>query len=79
VRIFVQLQRFNELEERIKEIVNEYEAVAKENRELKELLEQKKEEVERSRATIQSLEEERKTVRDKIDSLLSLLGGIQIP
>jgi len=75
----VQLQRFNELEERIKEIVNEYEAVAKENRELKELLEQKKEEVERSRATIQSLEEERKTVRDKIDSLLSLLGGIQIP
>ena len=79
MRIFVQLQRFNELEERIKEIVNEYEAVAKENRELKELLEQKKEEVERSRATIQSLEEERKTVRDKIDSLLSLLGGIQIP
>lgn len=75
----MQLQRFNELEERIKEIVNEYEAVAKENRELKELLEQKKEEVERSRATIQSLEEERKTVRDKIDSLLSLLGGIQIP
>ena len=75
----MQLQRFNELEERIREIVNEYEVVAKDNRELKELLEQTKEEVEKSRATIQSLEEERKTVRDKIDSLLSLLGGIQIP
>jgi len=69
----VEIVKFKELEEKIKNIVNEYSLLKKQNQELEERFKNKVLELEGAKASLKELNEERDTIRTKIDSLLNLL------
>jgi uncharacterized coiled-coil DUF342 family protein len=72
----VELVKFKELEERIKELVEEYNTLKKRTKELEELVAIKSEELKEANGTIVKLNEERDSVRHKVDTLLDLLEDI---
>jgi len=74
----VELVKFNELEEKVKSIIKEYALLKKRNEELEVLLKSKDGELEGVRNKIGMLNEERDSVRTKVDSLLDMLHGIEI-
>jgi len=74
----VELVKFNELEEKVKSIIKEYTLLKKRNEELEVLLKSKDGELEEVRNKIGMLNEERDSVRTKVDSLLDMLHGIEI-
>jgi len=74
----VELVKFNELEEKVKSIIKEYALLKKRNEELEVLLKSKDGELEEVRNKIGMLNEERDSVRTKVDSLLDMLHGIEI-
>jgi len=73
----VELVKFNELEEKVKSIIKEYALLKKRNEELEVLLKGKDGELEEVRNKIGMLNEERDSVRTKLDSLLDMLHGIE--
>jgi len=73
----VELVKFNELEEKVKSIIKEYALLKKRNEELEVLLKGKDGELEEVRNKIGMLNEERDSVRTKVDSLLDMLHGIE--
>jgi len=75
----VELQKFDELEVKIKLIVDQHVQLKKRNEELEELIAQKTGELEEAHGRIRTLNEERDTVRTKIDSLLERLSGVDVP
>ncbi len=74
----MELVKFNELEEKVKSIIKEYALLKKRNEELEVLLKSKDGELEGVRNKIGMLNEERDSVRTKVDSLLDMLHGIEI-
>lgn len=74
----MELVKFNELEEKVKSIIKEYALLKKRNEELEVLLKSKDGELEEVRNKIGMLNEERDSVRTKVDSLLDMLHGIEI-
>jgi predicted nucleic acid-binding Zn-ribbon protein len=72
----VELVKFNELEEKIKNIIEEYAALKKKYQELEDSLLKKDAEQEELKNTIRILNEERDAVRTKVDSLLVMLQDI---
>jgi uncharacterized coiled-coil DUF342 family protein len=74
----VELVKFEELESKIKNLINEHELLKKKNRELEELLKSKGVELEETSNKIRGLNEERNTIRTKVDSLIDLLQDINI-
>lgn len=74
----MELVKFNELEEKVKSIIKEYALLKKRNEELEVLLKSKDGELEEVRNKIGMLNEERDSVRTKVDSLLNMLHGIEI-
>jgi len=74
----VELVKFNELEEKVKSIIKEYALLKKRNEELEVLLKSKDGELEEVRNKIGMLNEERDSVRTKVDLLLDMLHGIEI-
>lgn len=74
----VELVKFNELEEKVKSIIKEYALLKKRNEELEVLLKSKDGELEEVGNKIGMLNEERDSVRTKVDSLLDMLHGIEI-
>ncbi len=74
----VELLKFNDLEEKIKQIVEEYNVLKRRNQELEESLRSKDAEQEDLKNTIQKLSEERDAVRTRVDSLLVMLQNIQL-
>jgi uncharacterized coiled-coil DUF342 family protein len=72
----VELVKFKELEERIKELVEEYNTLKKRTKELEERVAIKSEELKEANGTIVKLNEERDSVRHKVDTLLDLLEDI---
>lgn len=74
----MELVKFNELEEKVKSIIKEYTLLKKRNEELEVLLKSKDGELEEVRNKIGMLNEERDSVRTKVDSLLDMLHGIEI-
>lgn len=74
----MELVKFNELEEKVKSIIKEYALLKKRNEELEILLKGKDGELEEVRNKIGMLNEERDSVRTKVDSLLDMLHGIEI-
>ena len=74
----MELVKFNELEEKVKSIIKEYTLLKKRNEELEVLLKSKDGELEGVRNKIGMLNEERDSVRTKVDSLLDMLHGIEI-
>jgi uncharacterized coiled-coil DUF342 family protein len=72
----VELVKFKELEERIKGLVEEYSTLKKRTKELEELVAIKSGELKEANGTIAKLNEERDSVRHKVDNLLDLLEDI---
>ncbi|MBN1380142.1 MAG: cell division protein ZapB [Deltaproteobacteria bacterium] len=74
----MELIQFNELEDKIKNIVQEYAGLKKKNQELEALLKNKTEELEEVSKKIEGLIEERDAVRAKVDRLLVLLQDVNM-
>jgi uncharacterized coiled-coil DUF342 family protein len=72
----VELVKFKELEERIKGLVEEYNTLKKRTKELEELVALKSGELKEANGTVAKLNEERDSVRHKVDTLLDLLEDI---
>jgi len=72
----VELVKFKELEERIKGLVEEYNVLKKRTKELEELIEIKSGELREANSRIAKLNEERDSVRNRVDTLLDLLEDI---
>jgi len=71
------LERFNELEQRIKEILEEYSALKNRNSELEKLLEGKSAELEEVKNRARVFNEERDAVRRRVDTLLDMLDDVE--
>jgi len=71
-------EKFNELEERIKKIVEDYILLKRDYSELKELLERKDRELEEAGNRIKNLSEEKESIREKVDSLLDMLHDVTV-
>lgn len=74
----MELVKFEELENKIKNLINEHELLKKKNHELEELLKSKGVELEEASNKIRGLNEERNTIRTKVDSLIDLLQDINV-
>ena len=74
----MELVKFEELENKIKNLISEHELLKKRNRELEELLKNKGVELEEAGDKIKGLNEERNLIRTKVDSLLDLLQDISV-
>lgn len=72
----MELVKFKELEERIKGLVEEYNVLKKRAKELEELIEIKSGELKEANSRIAKLNEERDSVRNRVDTLLDLLEDI---
>ena len=74
----MELVKFEELENRIKYLIDEYTLLKKKNHELEELIKSKGWELEEVNNKIGGLNEERNIIRTKVDSLLDLLQDINV-
>ena len=74
----MELVKFEELENKIKNLISEHELLKKRNSELEELLKNKGVELEEASDKIKGLNEERNLIRTKVDSLLDLLQDISV-
>jgi uncharacterized coiled-coil DUF342 family protein len=72
----VELVKFEELESKLKNLLEEHIFLKKKNRELEEILRNVGLELEEANNKIRGLNEERNTIRTKVDSLLDLLQDI---
>jgi uncharacterized coiled-coil DUF342 family protein len=75
----VELIKFKELENKLKNLIDEYSLLKKKNLEIEALLKNKGMELEEANNKIRGLKEERDSVRTKVDSLLDLLQDISVP
>lgn len=72
----MELVKFEELESKLKNLLEEHIFLKKKNRELEEILRSKGLELEEANNKIRGLNEERDTIRTRVDSLLDLLQDI---
>jgi archaellum component FlaC len=75
----VELERFSELEQKIKRILEEYSTLKDRNRELEKLLEGKSTELEEMKSRVRVLNKEKDAVRTGVDMLLDMLHDIEVP
>ncbi len=75
----MELIKFKELENKLKNLIDEYSSLKKKNLEIEALLKNKVMELEEANNKIRGLKEERDSVRTKVDSLLDLLQDISVP
>jgi len=73
----VDLVKFSELEDKIKSIVSEQNFFKKQCQILEEALKNKESEIEKYKSELKALDEERNSVRARVDSLLDLLADIE--
>lgn len=73
-----ELVKFQELESKIKNLIEEHALLRKRNNELEELLKSKGLELEGANNKIRGLNEERNSIRTKVDLLLDLLQDINV-
>ncbi len=72
----VELVKFEELESKLRNLLEEHIFLKKKNRELEEIIRSKGLELEEANNKIRGLNEERNTIRTKVDSMLDLLQDI---
>ena len=72
------LVKFSELEDKIKSIVSEQNFFKKQCQILEEALKNKESEIEKYKSELKALDEERNSVRARVDSLLDLLADIEV-
>lgn len=77
-KFIVELEKFKELEDKIKEIVSEKSFLKKQILILEEALKNKDAELEGLKSKLKVLDEERNSVRARVDSLLDLLADIDL-
>jgi len=77
-RLDVELGRFGELERRIRGIVEEYSTLKNRNQELESLLEEKNAQLEEANSRARVLNEQKDVVRTRVDTLLDMLGDIEV-
>ncbi len=75
----MELEKFNELEDKVKAVVEEYTILKKRNLELEGLLEGANAELENTRTRVRILNQEKDAVRTKVDALLDMLSHIKEP
>lgn len=74
----MEISKFTELEEKIKYIVNEQVFLKKQISVLEDALKNKESELEEYKSKLRVLDEERNSVRARVDSLLDLLADIEV-
>jgi chromosome segregation ATPase len=74
----VEISKFTELEDKIKNIVTEQVFLKKQISILEEALKNKESEIEEYKSKLTVLDEERNSVRTRVDSLLDLLADIEV-
>ena len=74
----MEIGKFAELEEKIKNIVSEQVFLKKQVNVLEEALKNKESEIEGYKSKLKILDEERDSVRARVDSLLELLADIEV-
>ena len=74
----VELAKFKELEEKIKNILNEYNVLKKKNQELEGRLKNTSLELEGAKDRLKELQEEKDGIHARVDSLLNLLQDIDV-
>jgi chromosome segregation ATPase len=72
----VELEKFKKLEDKINTIVNEKVALKKQIQILEETLKNKEVELEGVKGKLKALDEERNSVRARVDSLLDLIADV---
>ncbi len=77
-KFIVELEKFKELEDKIKGIVSEKGFLKKQILILEEALKNKEAELEGLNSKLKALDEERNSVRARVDSLLDLLADIDL-
>lgn len=75
----VEFLKFDELEQKINGLIEDYAALKKRNFELEGLLQNRTMELEEANKKLGGWKEERDAVRTKVDSLLDLLQEIKTP
>jgi uncharacterized coiled-coil DUF342 family protein len=75
----VDLDKFKELEERIKSIIEEYSLLKQRNGELEALLEGTNAELEKAKSRVRVLIEGEESIRTKVDLLLDMLHDVKVP
>lgn len=74
----MELERFGELERRIRGIVEEYSTLKNRNQELENLLEEKNAQLEDANNRARVLNEQKDAVRTRVDMLLDMLRDIEV-
>ena len=74
----MELGKFKELEDKIKGIISEQVLLKKQTQILEEALKNKESEIEVLNSKLKALDEERNSVRARVDSLLDLLADIEL-
>ncbi|MFO7568650.1 MAG: hypothetical protein R6W75_02540 [Smithellaceae bacterium] len=74
----MEIVKFTELEDKIKQIVSEQVFLKKQITILEDALKNKESEVEECNSKLRVLDEERNSVRARVDSLLDLLADIEV-
>lgn len=74
----MEIAKFKELEDKIKHIVSEQVFFKKQISILEEALKNKESEIEQLKSKLRVLDEERNSVRARVDSLLDLLADIKV-
>jgi chromosome segregation ATPase len=72
----VELEKFKKLEDKIKVIVSEKVSLKKQIQILEETLKNKEAELEEVKGKLKALDEERNSVRARVDSLLDLIADV---
>jgi chromosome segregation ATPase len=78
LKVKVELEKFKELEDKIKGIVSEQVFLKKQIQILEDALKNKESELEGLNSKLKALDEERNSVRARVDSLLDLLADIEL-
>ena len=74
----MELDKFNALEGKIKNVLSEYSLLKKQNQELKGLLKNTELELEGAKGRLVEFNEERDAIRTKLDILINLLQDVDI-
>ncbi len=74
----MEISKFTELEDKIRQIVSEQVFLKKQISILEEALKNKESEIEEYKSKLKVLDEERNSVRARVDSLLDLLADIEV-
>jgi chromosome segregation ATPase len=78
INFTVELEKFAKLEDKIKVIVNEKVSLKKQIQILEETLKSKEVELEGLKGKVKAFDEERNSVRARVDSLLDLIADVDL-